>query len=306
MNWSGSTKAYGLAEAIEFDIDEAIRRLEEWFNMLPIDRPARLPMSDHVIIDVKPLIQVVTGFIDNDSSMITKSTRTFDLSLGYSRQAWSNESGNLYVGAEAHLYIKQLSRASIRFGDISDSEELFEAIRDANFRSDERLGVDLGALWVGENYQLGVQVTNVNEPKFTFPDVDLNLYRNPVSVQTLLQDQQYEMNRQWKLEGSWFSKERSWSGHVGYDVDEATDPMGDEFQWATLSIGYSRDSWWFPGARLGYRENLAGTKLKYLGLGFTAFRYFNFDVSSALDVVRIEGKKLPLGLMVSLGFEIAW
>ena len=83
-------------------------------------------------------------------------------------------------------------------------------------------------------------------------------------------------------------------------------PMGDEFQWATFSIGYARDSWWFPGARIGYRENLAGTRLQYLGIGFTAFRYFNFDVSSALDTVKIDGQTLPLGVMLSLGFEIAW
>ncbi len=191
--------------------------------------------------------------------------------------------------------------AGLEYGNV---QELFEAIRHNDFRTDERLGVDLGALWVGENYQLGVQVTNVNEPKFTFPDVNLDLYRNPQSKLILLQDQQYEMDRQWKLEGSWFSKERRWSGHVGYDVDTATDPMGDDFQWATLSIGYARDSWWFPGARIGFRQNLAGTTLKYLGLGFTAFKYFNFDIASALDTVRIDGQKLPQGLMLSLGVEI--
>jgi len=306
VNWSGSSKAFGLSEDIEFDRDEAITRIEDWFNLLPINRPVLLPVSDEFILRIDPMTQVVSGFIDNDSSMITKSTRTTDLSFGYSRQAWSNESGSLYLGAEAHYYNMQLSRVSIRFGDISNSEDLFEAINDGNFRTDERLGVDLGALWVGENYQLGVQVTNVNEPNFTFPDVDLDVYRNPNSVQFLLQDQRYEMDRQWKLEGSWFSKERSWSGHIGYDADSATDPMGDDFQWVTASVGYATNSWWFPGARLGYRQNLTGTKLKYIGLGFTAFRYFNFDISSALDVVKIDGQKLPQGLMLSLGFEINW
>ena len=306
VNWSGSSKAYGLSENIEFDSDEAVRRIEEWFAMLPINRPTILPVSDHVDLHVDPLTQVVTAFIDNDSSMITKSTQTTDFGFGYSLKAWSNESGSLYLGAEAHYYNMQLSRVSIRFGDITDSEELFDAIRDADFRTDERLGVDLGALWVGENYQLGVQVTNVNEPKFTFPDVDLDPYRNPQSILFLLLDQQYEMDRQWKLEGSWFSKDRRWSGHLGYDADSATDPMGDEFQWATFSVGYSTNSWWFPGARIGYRQNLAGTKLKYAALGFTAFRYFNFDIASALDVVKIDGQKLPQGLMLSLGFEVSW
>jgi hypothetical protein len=109
-----------------------------------------------------------------------------------------------------------------------------------------------------------------------------------------------------KLEASLFTPGRSWSAHLGYDADPATDPMGDRFQWLTVSAGFATDSWWIPGGRIGYRQNLAGTELKYLSIGFTAFRIFNLDISSALDTVRIDGDKLPQGLMVSIGFEITW
>jgi hypothetical protein len=82
----------------------------------------------------------------------------------------------------------KLSRFSARFGDITDSEELFDAIRDADFNTDEGIGIDIGALWVGRNYQLGLQLTNLNEPDFTFPDIDLTRYRNPLSIRTLNSD----------------------------------------------------------------------------------------------------------------------
>jgi hypothetical protein len=304
VGWSGSARAYGLAEAIDFDTDEALGRLEDWFNTLPIDRPTTLPISDHVIIT--PGENAVFMAIDNDSSLLTKSTQTTEINFGYSRPTWSTDAGTLFLGAEARIYLMQLSRLSVRFGDITDSEELFDAIRDADFRTDEGVGLDVGALWVGRNYQLGLQITNINEPNFTFPEVDLTPYRNPESIRLLRSDKVYRKDRQLKLEGSIFSPDRRFSAHIGLDVDPATDPLGDRFQWATLSAGFQTDSWWFPSARIGIRQNLTGTELGYLSAGFTAFKIVNFDIASALDTVKIDGQKLPQGLMLSIGFNIAW
>jgi hypothetical protein len=82
--------------------------------------------------------------------------------------------------------------------------------------------------------------------------------------------------------------------------------MGDRFQWLTVSAGFVNDSWWLPGGRIGYRQNLTGTELGYVGIGITAFKILNIDISSALDNVKIDGKTLPQGLMGSIGFQITW
>ena len=306
VNLSGSSKAYGLTQAIQFDPDVARQRLEDWFNTLAIDRPAQLPVSDDVLLTVSPATNAVLFSIANDSSIITKATQTTEFDLGYSRHAWSTSAGSLYLGAEARLYLKRLSRLSVRFGDITDSEELFDAIRNSDFRQDEGVGIDVGALWVGNNYQLGAQVTNINEPSFRFPDVNLASYRSESAIIFLRADSQYKMDRQLKLEASLFTSNRRWSAHLGYDADSATDPMGDRFQWLTVSAGFATESWWLPGARIGYRQNLSGTELGYIGIGVTAFKFVNIDISSALDKVKIDGRTLPQGLMASIGFQITW
>ena len=306
VNWSGSSKAYGLTDPIEFDLDDAISALDDWLNTLPINRPQVIPIGNDVVVEINPATNAILFALQNDSSMLTKSTQTTELNIGYSRLAMANSAGSLFWGVEARLYNMQLSRISVRFGDITNSKELFDAIKNSDFRTDEAAGIDIGALWVGSNYQLGAQMTNVNEPTFVFPDVDLTGYSNPNAIDFLINDQTYTMDSQVKLEASLFSSNRRWSAHVGYDANSATDPMGDDFQWLTVSAGVTTDSWWIPSARIGYRENLAGTKLKYLGIGLTAFKYVNIDVASALDTVRIDGKKLPQGLMLSLGFEINW
>jgi hypothetical protein len=272
LNWSGSSKAYGLTQEIEFDRDAAQQAIEDWVNTQITDRPVQLPISDDIVLT----------------------------------PAMSAESGNLFFGARANIYLKQLSRVSVRFGDITDSEELFDAIRDADFRTDEGAGLDLGLLWVADNYQLGAQVTNINEPVFRFPDVNLEAYNSVEAIQFLESDAIYTLDRQLKLEASIFTTDRRWSAHLGYDVDPVTEPMGDRFQWFTLSGGLTTNSWWIPSVRVGYRQNLAGTELGYVSLGATLFKYVNIDIASALDTVRIDGQKLPQGLMASIGFEISW
>ena len=306
VNWSGTSKAFGIVQPIEFDEDAARVALEDWFNQLPIDRPEQFPVSEDVLLAIDPVTDAVRFAIENDSLILSKAAQMTELNVGYSRQAWSSSAGSLYLGAEARLYLMRLSRLSVRFGDITDSEELFDAIRDSNFQNDNRLGVDIGALWVGENYQIGAHLTNVNEPKFTFPDLDLNPYSDEGIIGFLQRDQSYTMDRQLKLEASLFTSDRRWSTHLGFDADSATDPMGDDYQWLTLSTGFTTDSWWIPGARIGYRQNLAGTELKYIGIGLTAFKIFNIDISSALDTVSIDGTTLPRGLMTSIGFQITW
>jgi hypothetical protein len=305
-NWSGASKAFGLVEPIEFDEDAARAQLEDWYFGQPSNLPAQLPLGDQVRLLIDPLTNAVKFVLQNDSSMVSKAVQTTELNVGYSRHAWSNESGSLFLGAEARLYLMRLSRLSVRFGDITNSEELFDAIGNSEFRNAERMGVDIGALWVGNNYQIGVQMTNINQPNFIFPEVNLDPYSNEGIIDFLQQDQVYTMDRQVKLEASLFSSDRRWSTHLGIDADSATDPLGDDFQWLTLSAAYDIDSLWIPSARIGFRQNLAGTEMKYVGIGFTAFKFVNFDIASALDSVKIDGKKLPQGLMASIGFQISW
>jgi len=306
LNWSGTATAFGIAEPINFDADQALTNLEAAFDLMPGDPPEVFDLSGGVLMRVDPNTGSVRIAFDNDSSLVTKSSQTYEFNLGYSRQVWPTSAGSLYLGAEARLYQLRLSRLSVRFGDITDSDELFDSIRHADYRDDNGLGLDLGALWIANNYQLGAQVTNVNEPDFEFPEVDLEPYVNPTIIGFLMNDQNYTMERQWKFEGSVFSTNRKWTANLGFDANAVADPMGDDYQWVTLSAGYATDSWWLPGIRAGFRKNLAGTEMGYFGLGVTAFKIVNFDIASSLETVNISGTKLPRGLMASIGFQIAW
>ena len=306
LSWSGGSKAFGIAAPIDFDRQAAFEAIQNWVNTPVPARQPQIAISDDITLTPDLVNEAVLFALNNDSSLVSKSTRSTELKFGYSREAWSGDTGQLFLGANARLLFMQLSRLSVRFGDITDSEELFDSIRNADFRTDNGISLDVGALWVGENYQLGLQAININEPEFIFPDVNLEPYRDDGVIGFLLADKKYTMDRQVKLEGSIFTPNRRWAAHLGVDAMPATDPLGDDFQWLSVSAGLTMDNWWLPGVRAGYRRNLAGTELDYVGIGITAFKYVNIDVASALDSVKINGRNLPQGLMASIGFQIAW
>lgn len=304
VNWSGASKAKGYTVPLDFDPADAIQAISDWLALDPADRPIQLPVGADFLLTRDPGTGDVAIQFRNDSSLITKSARTTEVNLGYGWDVWKGDSGQLFLGATARIYSMQLSRLAVRFGDLTDSQELFDSIRNADYNTDQRVGLDFGGLWVARNYQVGAQWTNLNEPDFVFPAVDLGTYTDEGAIGFLTADRVYTMDRQLKLEASFFSDDRDVSVNLGIDADPVTDPLGDKYQWFTVSAGMRMDSWWLPGARIGYRQNMSGTELGYLSLGVTAFKYLNIDIASALDSVKIDGTKLPQGLMGSIGFQV--
>ncbi len=304
LHWSGTARAYGLAEEIDFTREQAQAAIQDWFDTEVANRPSSLRVGDQVRLVIDELGNVRFS-LENDSLLASKSSQLTALSFGYGRELWAGGGGTLYAGVETHLYDMRLSRWGVRFGDITNSEELFDEIRNADFEKDTRVGFDIGVLWVGENYQLGAQLRSLNEPDFRFPEIKLPI-SNPDLVRVLQADGVYTMERQLKLEASMFTQDRRWSFHLAGDANSAEDPVGDEFQWLTASVGYSTRNEWFPGFRLGYRQNLVGTEKTYASVGATLFKYINLDIASSLDTTRIDGQTLPESLIASLGFQIAW
>ena len=202
------------------DPEDALEDLISQYDLSPGDPATLFDIAGDVDIIIDPGSGDVRMRLDSDDLLVTKSSKTTEIAAGYSREAWSTERGNLYLGVEGKFYALDLTRIGVRFGDITDSEELFDSIRNSEFERDSGFGFDIGALWVGGSYQLGATLTNANEPSFDYPDVDTSFYRDGSIVEFLLNDKTYTMERQLKLEGSWFSPARRWTANVGRDAND--------------------------------------------------------------------------------------
>jgi len=305
-NVSVTTNLKGLNDPINFDVDLAIQNLKtayEAANVTTPTTPITYDLSGGASVTVNPDGSTKFRF-DNNSGVLTKAAKITEFSIGYSRKVWQKESNNIYIGVKPKLYDVGLSNNAIPISDIEDARDVFNALDNANFKHEQDFGVDLGAIWSGNQHQFGITLTNLNEPDFHYPAHDLSGFTSPTIIQAIKKTETYVMERQLKFDGGFITSDGAWGINFGLDANAVPDPMSDNYQWVSLGAGYASDNWWLPGARLGLRSNLAGTKLTYVTAGVTAFNILNLDIASTTETIKINGDTVPRGLIVNLGVQV--
>lgn len=196
-----------------------------------------------------------------------------------------------------------MTHTSTRIGEITDTEELFDDIKNADFIYQNGFDVDLGIVWAAEHYQVGASLSSLFERTYEFPEFDRGSFTSLNILSQLNEQSSYTMERQLKLEAGIFTDQRNWSLNLELDANAVEDPMRDNYQWFTLTGGYAADSWWLPSARLGFSRNLAGTKLAYVNAGVTVMKFINIDVATTLDTVTLDGSEMLRGANIRLGVQ---
>jgi hypothetical protein len=301
-NVSITTNIKGINDPIEFDADTALGILKDIY-VAPTLISEDFDLTGGLIVTVNPDGATSYSF-KNNSGTITRAAQVTEIGIGYSRKIWANDDNEIYLGIESKFYSVGLSNAFVFIDNIDDARSIFEALDKDNFHYTEDLGVDLGAIWKGKQYQLGATITNINEPDFRFPDINLGDITNPDIIKAIEKTQTYTMERQLKLEGGYISKTGAWGINVGLDANAVPDPMFDDYQWFSVGVGFASDSWWLPGARVGVRKNLAGNKFTYITAGITVFNVVNLDLATTTKTVKVNGDDIPQGLILNLSAQV--
>ncbi|MBJ7536892.1 conjugal transfer protein TraF [Marinomonas transparens] len=259
-------------------------------------------------------IQVTTN-----SSFYAQTAVDLNVGFGYSREVWkpAEDLGRLIGGVKANVHQISLGRALVALDD--DNVEVEDALSDAasdDSVSSTGVGLDLGAIWVADNYHVGITLANINEPEFdgvalgqncASSDRSCNVANGFITSGELEQKSAYTMEMQTTIEASVTSKNKSWTLAGSYDANSVKDPVGDEYQWGAVSVSYYGDSHFLPGLRAGYRQNMAGTELSYVSAGLTLLKRLNLDVAVATETVTDEdGDEVPRSAYISLGYGTAF
>jgi len=303
-NVSITTNLRGLNDPINFDVDLAKQRLKDAYTAnAPSTQPVTYSLTGGASVTVNP--NGTTKFrFDNNSGVITKAAQITEISIGYSRKVWQREDDKIYLGVKPKYYDVGLSNTAVPIAEINNARTIFDSLDKSNFSYQQDFGVDLGAIWSGKQYQLGATLTNLNEPAFNYPASDLSGFTNPVIIQFIRNSEKYVMERQLKLDAGYITSNGAWGINFGLDANATPDPMGDDYQWASIGAGFASDSWWLPGARVGLRKNLAGTKLTYVTAGITVFNIVNLDLAATTQTIQVNGRTLPRGLIANIGAQV--
>ncbi len=303
-NTSITTNLRGLNDPINFSSTEALTNLQNAYNSLPAANTTEtydLSGGTSVTIDD----QGATKYrFDNNSGVITRAAQVTEISIGYSRKIWQQDDNKAYIGVKPKYMNVGLSNTAVPIANIDKAKDIFDALDSSSFKYDQDFSVDLGAIWSGKQYQLGATLTNLNEPDFQYPAADLSGFTNPDIIQFIRNGENYVMERQLKFDAGMISSSGAWGINFGLDANAVPDPMGDDYQWASIGVGFASDNWWLPGARAGIRKNMAGSELTYVTAGITVFKILNIDLASTTQTVQIDGQTVPRGLIANLGINM--
>lgn len=298
-----NSKMLGIFDEINFDLDiakEELRRIPEFTES---DAIQMLDLSGGISLYYNPANRKSKITVSNDSLLLVKAAKSAAFSLSYSRHEYSNDSGDLYWGVKPTFYRIGLSNVSARMGELTDTEEFFNDIENADFIYKNGLDLDLGVVWAAEHYQVGTSVKNLVEQTYDFPELESGRITSDIILNQLNKQQTFTMERQIKLEAGIFTAQRQWSLNAEIDANAVEDYMHDEYQWLTLTGGYAADSWWLPSARIGVTRNVAGSELTYVNAGVTVMKFVNIDASTTLNTVSLDGSEIPRGFNVRLGVQ---
>ncbi|WP_392386442.1 conjugal transfer protein TraF [Marinomonas primoryensis] len=239
------------------------------------------------------------------TSFYAQTATDLNVGLGYSQSMWENSRGMLVGGAKANIHQISMGRALVRLDDKNNDagDAISDAISDDAISS-TGVGIDLGAVWVSNYYQVGLTLANINEPEFDGAPLDSSAIPSSSNVSTT---DKYVMEMQSTVDFAVSTKGKQVTLGMTYDANEVKDAVGDEYQWAVASVSYYGDSHFIPGLRAGYRQNLAGTELSYATFGLTVLKRLNIDLGVALETVKDEdGDEMPRSAYFSIGYDTAF
>lgn len=252
--------------------------------------------------------------VESDTSVYMKRASDYHFSVGYSEMVSRSETSALIVGGRLNFHRLALDQKLTVLTEDEDSSVSYSDFFLSRDAVSSGVSLDLGLILAARNFQLGASIANVNEPEFDYKglvsDCTGLIGADKTSCEAALRfagkgvfslNETYKMEAQMTVDAAIKSKDQHFSLAGSYDVNAIADPLGDEYQWATVSLSYFSDSWVLPGMRVGYRKNLVGSELNYYTAGLTFYRRLDVDVAYAPE--NEDGNS---GAFVSVGYSFVF
>ena len=259
-------------------------------------------------------VNVDDADVESDTSVYMKRASDYHFSVGYSEMVSRSETSALIVGGRLNFHRLALDQKLTVLTEDEDSSVSYSDFFLSRDSVSSGVSLDLGLILAARNFQLGASIANVNEPEFDYKglvsDCTGLIGADKTSCEAALRfagkgvfslNETYKMEAQMTVDAAIKSKDQHFSLAGSYDVNAIADPLGDEYQWATVSLSYFSDNWILPGMRIGYRKNLVGSELNYYTAGLTFYRRLDVDVAYAPE--NDDGNS---GAYVSVGYSFVY
>ncbi|MDT0596351.1 conjugal transfer protein TraF [Glaciecola petra] len=258
--------------------------------------------------------------INTASAVYVKSAGLVTLSVGYSHLLWETENLGLHAGINANVNQYELAKNIISLAGLEDGEDIGDAIQDDyenNALSNTNIAIDVGLLFVSNNANVGLSISDINEPEYDYGSLastcsnlsgisldNCFVAQDAIARGRIAANETFIANAQATLEASaWMGEGTRFGFHSSIDLNEKNDPIGDLYQWASVSATADFNNWLIPEFRLGYSKNLAGTELSYYSVGVTFLKHADLDVRWSDESVEIDDSNAPRSAFFSFSIQ---
>ena len=287
---------------------------------LSINAQAQLGLR---VLDAPLSFDQQNSTFSTSTSLYIKSGIEKSIAVSYSRPMFehlSNRWGKIYGGVKLKLIQMELSKQLFTLHELEgkDVDEVIKDEYDANQKSTNNFGIDIGVVWERDRYRAGLTIENINSPEFDYGTVGgdcthleegTTARSNCEVTSSFVQErgdikgtETYTKHALARIDGLVHITPR-WLVMSALDLAKYDDITGFENQWWHVATSYESGSWALPSVRVGYQKNLAGSKTSSAALGFTLFKGFTLDVEYGLETVEVDGTSLPRRLGIAIGIE---
>lgn len=272
------------------------------------------------VLDAPLTYNSVSEELETPTAAYIKTATLTEVALGFSRPVWEHESGRVIVGASARYVRAALNKQVIALESVEDDEEVEDILKDAydaNEHTSNGVTADLGAIYSGERFRVGLTLANLTEPSFDYGrigancgslsgDAQYNCYSAAFFSNRIALEETWTLERLATVEGALLFARGAGHLSASADLNEVHDPVGDLNQDVSVALGYKTQTSWLPDVRLGYRKNLVGTELSSASAGLTFFGCLHLDVAYGFESAEIDGRAVPRTLGFNLGLEMSY
>ena len=281
------------------------------------------------IIDGPIVVNNVDDTVETNSAVYLRSGVFYELAVDYGRDIVPLQlgafDGAISVGGRLKVIQGSLSRQLALLDDDSEDETAFDRAGDnydLNEESSTAVGADIGVGFVAEGLSLGLTLRNLIPAKFDFAEIGVNCGQLSAGTQRddcfasaqfvdgyrvgsvfyegeVPASESFELEPQLSLESSYVIG-KGFTVFSTLDLNKVENIAGNDYQWLNAGVNYA-GPWWIPALRLGWRSNLAGSKLDVVSLGLNLFNIVNIEAFQALDSVDYDGDSAPRSAGVSIG-----
>lgn len=270
------------------------------------------------LLDAPVTYNALAGELETASAVYVKGATLGEVALGFARPVWSDRSRQLTVGTNVRYLQAALSKQVVALQTADDDvEDIVKDTYDANEHESSHVTLDIGAIYSTDNYRIGLTLANLTEPEFKYGTIgndchllsgsaQHNCYAPRYFSDRLALSETWTLERLATVEGAWFFADGRGTLSGALDLNEVRDPVGDLNQSFAVSLGYKTLTRLLPDVCIGYRKNLAGTKLDTATFGMTFFRRLHLDVAWGLKSTVIDDRSMPRNFALNLGFEMTY